>query len=98
MLAKCRELGLWALGAPVEFGGANLPAIALMPVFEELWRTECRSHSIVDQAMRAFGTMGMTKEIPLQLLAQRARVIRIYEEPSEGHRMVIARRILRPFK
>lgn len=53
---------------------------------------------IVDQAMQAFGAMGMTKELPLQLLAQRARVMRIYEGPSEVHRMVIARRILRNFK
>ena len=39
LLARCKELGLWALDAPEEFGGANLPVLALMPVFEELWRT-----------------------------------------------------------
>ena len=39
LLAKCRELGLWALDVPEEFGGANLPAVALMAVNEELWRT-----------------------------------------------------------
>src|SRR3954467_8600124 len=39
LLAQCRELGLWALDVPEEFGGANLPAIALMAVNEELWRT-----------------------------------------------------------
>ena len=25
LLAKCRELGLWGLDVPEEFGGANLP-------------------------------------------------------------------------
>jgi acyl-CoA dehydrogenase len=49
---------------------------------------------IVDHAMQAFGAMGMTKELPLQLMAQRARVMRIYEGPSEVHRMTIARRVL----
>lgn len=39
LLAKCKELGLWALDAPLELGGANLPAVALMAVNEELWRT-----------------------------------------------------------
>src|SRR3954465_10994 len=39
LLAKCRELGLWALDVPEEFGGMNLPAVALMAVNEELWRT-----------------------------------------------------------
>jgi acyl-CoA dehydrogenase len=39
LLAKCKELGLWALDAPVAFDGANLPTLALMAVHEELWRT-----------------------------------------------------------
>jgi len=39
LLAKCRELGLWALDVPEEFGGVNLPAVALTAVNEELWRT-----------------------------------------------------------
>ncbi|MCG8542756.1 MAG: acyl-CoA/acyl-ACP dehydrogenase [Alphaproteobacteria bacterium] len=50
---------------------------------------------IIDHAMQTFGAMGMTKELPLQLMAQRARLMRIYEGPSEVHRMVIARRTLR---
>ena len=53
---------------------------------------------ILDHAMQAFGAMGMTKELPLQLMAQKARVMRIYEGPSEVHRMTIARRILASVK
>lgn len=49
---------------------------------------------IVDHAMQAFGAMGMTKELPLQQFAQQVRVMRIYEGPTEIHRMVIARRVL----
>ena len=50
--------------------------------------------SVTDHAMQTFGAMGMTKELPLQLLAQQVRVMRVYEGPSEVHRMVIARRTL----
>jgi acyl-CoA dehydrogenase len=53
------------------------------------------AQEIIDQAMQTHGAMGMTKELPLQLFAQKVRVMRIYEGPSEVHRMVIARRMLR---
>src|ERR1700759_86636 len=36
---KCRELGLWGLDVPEEFGGANLPTVALIGVYEEQGRT-----------------------------------------------------------
>jgi alkylation response protein AidB-like acyl-CoA dehydrogenase len=50
---------------------------------------------VLDHAMQAFGAMGMTKELPLQLMAQQVRVMRIYEGPTEVHRMAIARRVLK---
>src|SRR5918994_2844493 len=37
--AKARELGLWGLDVPEEFGGANLPVLPLMAVEEEMGRT-----------------------------------------------------------
>jgi acyl-CoA dehydrogenase len=39
--------------------------------------------------------MGMTKELPLQIMAEQARVMRIYEGPSEVHRMSLARRVMK---
>ncbi len=50
---------------------------------------------IVDQAMQTFGAMGMTKEMPLQLMASSVRNMRIYDGPSEVHRWVVARKLLR---
>ncbi len=50
---------------------------------------------IVDHAMQTFGAMGMTKEMPLQLMASTVRNMRVYEGPSEVHRWVIARKLLR---
>ncbi|MBE75662.1 MAG: acyl-CoA dehydrogenase, partial [Rhodopirellula sp.] len=50
---------------------------------------------IVDHAMQSFGAMGIAKEMPLQLFAQQVRAARIYEGPTEVHRWVIARRLLK---
>jgi acyl-CoA dehydrogenase len=49
---------------------------------------------ILDKAMQTFGAMGMAKEIPLQLMASKVRLMRIYDGPSEVHRWVIARNLL----
>jgi acyl-CoA dehydrogenase len=49
---------------------------------------------LVDHAMQAFGAMGMTREMPLSLMAGRLRTMRIYDGPSEVHRMVVARNLL----
>ncbi len=50
---------------------------------------------IIDKAMQSFGAMGMTKEVPLQLMAATVRNMRIYDGPSEVHRWVVARKLLR---
>jgi acyl-CoA dehydrogenase len=52
------------------------------------------AHDVLDHAMQAYGAMGMTRELPLQIMAQKVRTMRIYEGPSEVHRMVIARRLI----
>ncbi|HUN53475.1 MAG TPA: acyl-CoA dehydrogenase [Candidatus Sulfotelmatobacter sp.] len=49
---------------------------------------------ILDHAMQIFGAMGMTKEMPLQQMANRIRVMRVYEGPTEVHRWVVARNLL----
>jgi acyl-CoA dehydrogenase len=49
---------------------------------------------VIDRAMQAFGAMGMTKELPLQQMANEARLMRIYEGPTEVHKWVVARNTL----
>ena len=49
---------------------------------------------VVDHAMQTFGVMGMTKELPLQLMATRLRTMRIYDGPTEVHKWVVARNLL----
>jgi acyl-CoA dehydrogenase len=49
---------------------------------------------VVDHVMQAFGAMGMTKELPLQLMASKLRTMRIYDGPTEIHKWVVARNLL----
>ena len=52
------------------------------------------AQKVIDNAMQCFGAMGMTSETPLQLFAGRVRTMRIYDGPSEVHRMVVARNLM----
>lgn len=49
---------------------------------------------VVDHAMQTFGAMGMTRELPLQMMAARLRTMRVYDGPTEVHRWVVARQLL----
>ena len=63
----------------------------------KVFATEMASQ-VVDHAMQSFGALGMTREMPFGVLSQRLRMSRIYEGPTEVHRMVIARRALREYQ
>jgi len=52
------------------------------------------AYEIVDHAMQTYGAMGMTRELPLQQMAAKLRIMRIYEGPTEVHRWVVARNLL----
>ena len=52
------------------------------------------AQQVIDNAMQCFGGMGMTREMPLNLMAGRVRTMRIYDGPSEVHRMVVARNLM----
>jgi acyl-CoA dehydrogenase len=52
------------------------------------------AQEVVDNAMQCLGALGMTKEMPLHLFAGRIRNMRIYDGPSEVHRMVVARTLM----
>jgi acyl-CoA dehydrogenase len=50
---------------------------------------------VIDRAVQIHGGYGVSKEFPLERWYREARVRRIGEGPSEVHRMVIARNLLR---
>jgi len=59
----------------------------------KLFATEMAGE-VIDTAMQCLGAMGMTREMPLALMAGRVRTMRIYDGPSEVHRMVVARTMM----
>jgi acyl-CoA dehydrogenase len=50
---------------------------------------------VIDRAVQMHGGYGVSKEFPLERWYREARIRRISEGPSEVHRMVIARNLLR---
>jgi acyl-CoA dehydrogenase len=50
---------------------------------------------VIDHALQTHGAMGLAKEMPLQIMYQLVRAYRIIEGPSEVHRWVVARKLLR---
>lgn len=50
---------------------------------------------VVDRALQICGSHGVSTDLPLATFYRNARPFRIYDGPSEVHRMVIARNVLR---
>lgn len=50
---------------------------------------------VADRAIQLHGAMGLTKDLPIELMYRNIRAMRIIEGPSEIHRWTIARDILR---
>lgn len=84
----CR-LMTYEAAARIDRGDEARSQVSMVKVFatEMAWE-------VVDHAMQMFGAMGMTKELPLQQMANETRLMRIYEGPSEVHRWVVARELL----
>jgi acyl-CoA dehydrogenase len=53
---------------------------------------------IVDRALQIHGSLGYSGDLPLERFYRDARAARIYDGPSEVHRMVIARNLLKAAK
>lgn len=84
----CR-LMIYDAACKIDRGSQARSEVSMVKVFatELAW-------DVVDKAMQTFGAMGMAKEMPLQLMASKVRLMRIYDGPSEVHRWVIARNLL----
>lgn len=50
---------------------------------------------VIDRAIQICGALGVSTDTPLEHFYREARAFRIYDGPSEVHRMVIARNVLR---
>ncbi len=52
---------------------------------------------VLDRAIQICGGMGISRDLPLSTWYEEARAFRIYDGPSEVHRMVVSRQIIRQF-
>jgi acyl-CoA dehydrogenase len=50
---------------------------------------------IIDRAIQICGALGVSEDTPLEHFYREARAFRIYDGPSEVHRMVIARNVIK---
>jgi len=91
-LHACR-LMVHEAAARVDRGDEARTQVSMVKVFatEMAWE-------VIDNVMQAFGAMGMTKELPLQQMANEARLMRIYEGPTEVHRWLVARNHLANYR
>jgi acyl-CoA dehydrogenase len=60
----------------------------------KVYATEVASR-VVDRCIQIFGGLGVSKEMPLERWFRELRIFRIGEGPSEVHRMVVSRHLLR---
>jgi len=55
-------------------------------------------HRVIDRAIQICGALGITEELPLGRFFQESRAFRIYDGPSEVHRVVVAKHVLKEAK
>ena len=54
-------------------------------------------HNVIDRAIQVHGALGISGDLPLELMYRAARAARIYDGPDEVHRQAVARRTLRRY-
>jgi acyl-CoA dehydrogenase len=105
LLANRQAIQWWIADAEMQLHALRLMVYNTADKVDrgEQARTECSMVKLmatelawdtIDKAMQAYGGMGMTREMPLAMMANHVRVMRVYEGPSEVHRMLIARHAL----
>ncbi|HTJ34860.1 MAG TPA: acyl-CoA dehydrogenase family protein [Dactylosporangium sp.] len=90
-LAATRSLLLTACRV-LDAGGAGREETSLAKVFgaEAL-------HRVADRAIQMCGGAGVSADLPIARIAREIRPFRIYDGPSEVHRMALARRAVRRY-
>jgi acyl-CoA dehydrogenase len=54
-------------------------------------------HRVLDRAIQICGATGLSRDLPLSRWYEEARAFRIYDGPSEVHRMVVARKVVKKY-
>jgi acyl-CoA dehydrogenase len=90
-LAATRSLLLTACRV-LDSGGAGREETSLAKVFGAE-----AVHRVADRAMQMCGGAGVSADLPIARIAREIRPFRIYDGPSEVHRMSLARRAVRRY-
>jgi len=85
------RLALYRLAWKIDRGGYDVRREASMV---KVQATEMVAR-VADRAIQLFGAMGVSKELPLEFISRVIRIYRIVEGPSEIHRWVVARDLLK---
>jgi alkylation response protein AidB-like acyl-CoA dehydrogenase len=90
-LAATRSL-LFTACRVLDSGGAGREETSLAKVFGAE-----AVHRVADRAMQMCGGAGVSADLPIARIAREIRPFRIYDGPSEVHRMSLARRAVRRY-
>ena len=55
-------------------------------------------NDVINRSIQVHGSLGYSKDTPLESFYREARAAHIYDGPDEVHRMVVAKRILKEYK
>lgn len=84
------RLMIWHAAWVLDSGGAGRYETSLTKTF-----VAEAVNRVIDRAIQMCGSLGISHDLPLALLYRSARPFRIYDGPSEVHRGVIARQLLK---
>ncbi len=54
-------------------------------------------YNVIDRAIQAHGALGVSTDMPLELMYRAARAARIYDGPDEVHKVTVARKLLKNY-
>jgi acyl-CoA dehydrogenase len=110
-LAEKQTVQNWIADSAAEMLAARLMTLHAAWVIDERGAAAARTeialikfygakvlHDVIDRALQAHGSLGLSTDMPLEAMYRSARAARIYDGPDEVHRLSVARQILRLYE
>jgi acyl-CoA dehydrogenase len=93
MIEACRLLTLYAAWKIDTLGAsAARSEIAMIKYYGA-----AVMHEVIDKAIQVHGSLGYSRDMPLEAMYRWSRAARILDGPDEVHRVTVARRLLRGY-
>jgi acyl-CoA dehydrogenase len=55
-------------------------------------------HDVLDKAVQIHGSLGYSRDMPLEAMLRWARAARLYDGPDEVHKVTVAKQLLRGYQ